>query len=336
MSIFGRLKDRMVWLPFAIATRIDEPFYTPMRRLANAYLLWRNPERVREMGTKNPDKTFYVIKEFSSTIGLAGWYDRVLGYVEHADHLGYCPVIDSTSTELHSGAPDGPDCGNWGLYFKSPCKVPLKDVYSSRRVVFATQMAVIYKRFSRSEIARRHELAKRVPFSEAVQSFIDERIGALFLNRPERMVGVYYRGTDYRKVPGWTPSGHATVPGIGDFCRVVREDLVRWGFGEDEDGTHVFFMTEEQEALDSFLGEFPRARYVKKERFSHFAFGVNLPLQKLEHTSTYENNRLYLLDIVALSKCDYIIGIPNGGILMALNLNGNACRDVHLLDTGRT
>ena len=46
------------------------------------------------------------------------------------------------------------------------------------------------------------------------------------------------------------------------------------------------------------------------------------------------NNFLYVLEIYALARCDYLIGGVNGGVLMALNLNGNRYKGVHVLNTG--
>ena len=42
----------------------------------------------------------------------------------------------------------------------------------------------------------------------------------------------------------------------------------------------------------------------------------------------------YLLDLYALSKCDYLVGPMNGGVQMALNWNGNRYSDVHIIDLG--
>ena len=41
-----------------------------------------------------------------------------------------------------------------------------------------------------------------------------------------------------------------------------------------------------------------------------------------------------MLEMYVLAKCDYLIGGVNGGVLMALNLNGNRYKGVHVLNTG--
>lgn len=44
---------------------VQEPFYSWLNAMANAVVLFRNPERKICCGTLNPDKTFYVIGNFS-------------------------------------------------------------------------------------------------------------------------------------------------------------------------------------------------------------------------------------------------------------------------------
>jgi len=70
------------------------------------------------------------------------------------------------------------------------------------------------------------------------------------------------------------------------------------------------------------------------DTYGRALFDKWLAYQRLPHTTPKENNFLYLLDIYALSKCQYLIGGVNGCVLMALNLNGNRYRDVDILNTG--
>lgn len=88
--------------------------------------------------------------------------------------------------------------------------------------------------------------------------------------------------------------------------------------------------------MDAIRAQFPAARFVEKERFANFRHGVGLSRQRLPHTSPFDNNRLYLLDLHILSRCDYLIGTVNAGLMTALNWNGNAYTGVHVLKTGVT
>ena len=123
------------------------------------------------------------------------------------------------------------------------------------------------------------------------------------------------------------------MPSVGDWCDAVEAEMARWGIDASRGG-NMFVVTEEQEALDAIRARFPAARFVEKERFANFRHGVSLPLQRLPGTPPFENNRLYLLDLAVLSRCDYLIGAMNSGMMMALNMNGNAYKGVRILDTG--
>lgn len=301
--------------------RVPEPFYGWLRSLGNWCVLLRHPEKVTHPGNLYPDKTFYVINNLSNQVGLAGWYDIVLGYLERAQKKRWEVVINPP-------APVQSDDGDWNAFFKQPTDIRLSDALQGKNVVFASVLAMIHKRYNPKEIARRHELSKWVPFSDEAETFV-----ALFANAKEPMVAVRFRGTDYRAGNGYCPAGHAKVPSVDLFCDRVEADLNKWGVPV-ESGKHVFVVTEEQEALDAIKKRFPECRYVEKERFSNFKPGQYLVHHRLPTMTPKENNFMYLLEISAMSKCDYLVGGINGGVLMALNLNGNRYKGVDMINTG--
>ncbi len=131
----------------------------------------------------------------------------------------------------------------------------------------------------------------------------------------------------------WRPTGHAVVPRYETFAAEMKRDFKKWGF-DAAAGERLFIVTEEQEALEYLCKLYPKAKFYAKPRFVKFRFGANLPSQTPDNISQRENNLLYLLDIYTLSRCGYLVGGINGGVLMALNLNGNRYRGVHVMDTG--
>ena len=308
---------------------VDEPLYTPLMSMANAWLRFRNSEHEVSLGPLNADKTFYVIRELPSSVGLAGWYDRVLGYMARAERKGWIPVILPPPQDDASR-----DVGDWYSYFTAPSPYSLEDVLKSKHVIFAVTQAVVYKRYNRREIEKRHRIGRLIPPRSEILAFLEARAREMLSEMPAgKRVGAYYRGTDYRKHGNWCPVGHAAVLDVSDWCDRLNEVLSRWGITSDG-GREIFIVTEEQEALDAIRERFPNVHFVQKERFSNFQFGTCLPQQRLPRTSAFENNRLYLLDLYILSQCDYLVGTINGGLLMALNWNGNAYKGVHVLDTG--
>ena len=322
------LKDRM----WHFLGTVQEPFYTWLNALANAWILFRHPERVTHPGTLYPDKTFYVIRDLPYSVGLAGWYDRVLGYVLRARKKGWIPIV------VHDGDHKVEDVksarGTWYTYFDAVSSFDPSDVGNFANVVEATMHGVIHKRYRRSVVEERHDVAVSCCLNAGTREFIETRLRTLLNSRKCGVqVGVYFRGTDYRKTENWCPIGHAAVPEYEVFCSEVERTLCQWGVPVAE-GQNLFVVTEEQGALEYLLAKYPKMLYVRKPRFKNFRFGVRIPDQTPEGVSHLENNRLYLLDIYALARCDYLIGGVNGGVLMALNINGNQYRGVHIIKTG--
>jgi len=305
---------------------VQEPYYGWLRWLGNVYSFFRCPERIEHPGLQEPDKIFYVIRDMPAYAGLGSWYDRVLGYLERAEKKGWTPIIVPQ-------LPAQEDSGDWDCYFSGIRSVSEERVSRFANVVNASTHAVIYKRYNRMNVRLRHRLGKAITLSQEAEAFVRPRLNEMFRGDGPNMVGVMFRGTDYRKQGDYCPVGHAKVPSVDEFCNRVEEDLRRWKLDHAK-GDCLFVVTEEQEALESIRKRFPNCLSVVKERFSNFKFDKWLAYQRLPHTTPKENNFLYLLDIYALSKCQYLIGGVNGCVLMALNLNGNRYRDVDILNTG--
>ena len=300
---------------------IQEPWYTWITALANALILLRTPERVTHPGTLHPDKTFYVIRDFPPSVGVAGWYDSVLGYISRAVRKGWIPVVDAPPPALADG-------GGWNDFFSVSSGYSLAEVMQSRNVVLAVRQSMIHKRYNRRSIETRHKMCEMVHPSDRLQSYLYEQLPLLLGDHAERIVAVRYRGTDYRYA-----IGHAKVPDIDLFCDMVAQDMLRWNLPVS-DGENILFVTEEQAAFESFRRRFPKCRFVEKERIKSFKKGLSICLQHLPTLSPLMNDFIYLLEIYAMSKCDYLIGGVNGGVLMALNLNGNRYKGVHVVNTG--
>lgn len=318
---------RWLWTKsFHFLATVKEPWYSWINAFANLILRLKRPEHVAHLGSDHPGKTFYVIRDLLPSVGVAGWYDRVLGYMLRADRKGWIPVVDPPP-------PAQADDGDWYAFFKSPSPYLPADIEHAANVVVATPQGMIHKRYSRKNVARRHPFCARVPLSEEAQRFVDSRLDPLFRDAPQDMVAIRFRGTDYRSKGDCCPTGHVKVPDVDFFCDRVVADLQEWGILVG-DGEHLFLVTEEQEAFEQIRKRFPKCRFVEKERYANFNFKSYLAYQRLPTLTPKENNFMYLLEICCLARCDYLIGGLNGGVLMALNLSGNRYKGVDVIETG--
>lgn len=297
--------------------------------------LIRKPEKVKSYGELNPNTTFYIITNLAG--GLASQYDSALGYIARAIKKGYVPVVDLSNSNNDCLRDESIKGNNtWEYYFKQPFegqlqrKYTLEEVYKSSKVIHCSSLHTIYKRVNKNNIKKRFLLSQYISMIEPRYNFIIQQYENLFSDINDDVIGVYYRGTDYKTVGTWRPTGHAKVPQIERFCDVLEKDIAKWKCHS------IFFMTEEQEALDYFLTRFPQTKYVKKQRFCKFTYGKTIAEQVPESTSRFQNNLLYLTDIFILSKCHYLVGTVNSGLLMAMNWNNNKYKDLDILELGIT
>ncbi len=313
--------------------RIQEPFYSWLMAAYNCILdITEHPE-TEHPGGEHTDQTFYVIRLDNQGIGLASFYDEVLGAMKYAERRNYVPVVTISDPECSLVDPQrGGDA--WEYYYAgietNGRLYSAKDAANAANVVFHDQrMITLYKRYSPKEIARRSVFCGRIRYNEETRAYLAEKEKDILRNTS--LIGVYYRGTDYKTRGEYVPVGHPKVMEIPNFWDMLIQ------YAKSVSCSNVFFVTEEQEALDYVLEHKSGLNilYIPKVRFSDFSFDASISSKTLPGVSRYENNLLYLLDLDMLSKCQYLFGPFNSGIQMALNLNGGRYKDVHIVDIGR-
>lgn len=316
-----------------LETRIQEPFYSCIINIYNDFLRRKKGTQRISNGNEYPDKVFYLIELDDIAIGLASFYDKVLGAVKYADKKNYIPVVNISNPK--SNVVDQDRGGNGWEYYFSGIETDgriysMKDIEKAENIVVANPSCItLYKRYSNKEISRRNKVSSRIRYEKNTNSFIQKMEEDLLNDK--KQIGVYYRGTDYRKKGNWTPVGHPKVLDISDFWKEVQH------FSENVQCKNIFLVTEEQEAVDYVLSNPAglNVRYVRKKRFSNFDYSDSISTMTLSGVSKYENNLLYLLDVDMLSKCDFLFGTLCSGVQMALNINGNHYEQVHIVDIGK-
>ena len=126
-----------------LMSRVNEPWYSWLVAVANARALVRNPEKPVDLGALNPERTLYVVNDLRKGVGLAGWVERVIGYILFARRRGWTPVVMMPSDEPRE------DLG-WYEYFNGVSAIDPSEVMNSRHVVFATTRHSTYARYNKS------------------------------------------------------------------------------------------------------------------------------------------------------------------------------------------
>lgn len=126
------------------------------------------------------------------------------------------------------------------------------------------------------------------------------------------------------------PKGHPVQPNVDEVCDCIRKYLNLYN-------RKVFLVTEDAEIKRKIMEEFPNKivliendivfnDYNKKDMLSN-SIKKN-DLNKIEVAKTY------LIKILLLSKCRYLIASKTNGSLMALIMNGGKYEDSYLFEKG--
>lgn len=313
------LKNKIIGIIFHKLSSINEPWYGRIVKGLNFLYTCCMRERCIVNKQSKEDSTIYYINLSREGVGIASNYDKVLGYLKGIEGKGMIPYVFIEDEDGHN---------MWTDYFVQ--SIDRNDVLTFKKIVWANnRLNTIYKRYNPKEIKLRNKLSEKVILNVETMNYIDNIIQEEQIDF-EGVLGAYYRGTDYKKVDKWNPIGHAVVPDIVTYWEELYSFCNKRGIRK------VFFVTEEQEALDYVINNKKnlKVNFIHKPRFKDFVYGDSVSNQLPEGVSLLDNNRLYLADIYILSRCDYLMGTLNSGLLMAMNWNGNKYIDLNILSYG--
>lgn len=287
-------------------------------------LFWRCD--VISYGPKNPDKTFYVIKDSLGCSGLGDMLKRALTKVAmiHEKPGNVIPVIDfSVKGDLNQFT-EGNGENAWTLYFKQICDVPLEEVYESKNVIISSHEGwdwfnpYLYEK--QCFMDWKHMFQKYLRIKDEVREYIEELFDKTIQNKDMKILGVVGRGTDCCSTRGGMPEPLETSL----FLEEVKKAMKRWNCAS------IFLATEDQKVYETFMDsdlhnkiqvvDQYRIDYSKKEN-------NNLLLSEIkirEHKNGYWDSLNYLGILYILSKCDSLISTCScGAVNCAMALKGD-------------
>lgn len=134
-------------------------------------------------------------------------------------------------------------------------------------------------------------------------------------------------------------SNHPLLPGVRETIEIIKTQLRDWKYDL------IFLSTIYEDSLQIFKEEFGDiVIYAERQRMKinekkPANFGMSekeLYEISLERRNANEEiTKMYLEEIVALSKCDYLIGGASSGMAAALTLNGGEYEDIYILEDVR-
>lgn len=289
-------------------------------------------QKKTSFGEKNKDKTIYIVKpDYQDSVeGLISLLYKQILYIDFAKKRGYIPFVDwkNHKTQYYDGKNNA-----WNFFFKQPSKLTESEIYQSKNVYLSGWTFKTINPDNLFESNVFHSTALRnmsgkmfrenLEFSEDVLSIVDQEAKELQI---EKCIGVYIRGTDYVKLK---LSGEYVQPSVDQMKRKIREF-------ENKYDAPIFLVTEDGEIFDELKNEF--GDLIKIASFDTFIRNYE-GKDVLSKSGVLEKNKKlrgqkYLVKMILLSKCRYLITSITQGSKFSYILNDGKYVDEYVFDLG--
>lgn len=134
-------------------------------------------------------------------------------------------------------------------------------------------------------------------------------------------------------------SHHPLLPGVKEIIEIIKKQLSSWEYD------YIFLSTMYANSLAQFREEFgDKVICIERKRTdSKDAAGTNFGMSEKEAYEAFRSNlpyytnlvKTYLKEIIALSRCDYLLGGGSSGMAAALVMNGGKYDDIYILEDAR-
>lgn len=289
-------------------------------------------QRKKSYGEKNDNKIVYVIKpDYQDGVeGLLSLILKQVLYIDYAKKKGYVPYVDwkNYKTQYYDGQNNV-----WKFFFKQPSNISENEVYLSKNVYLSgwTFININPLGLFESEIfydemilKKSHEaIINNLRFCDEVLTTVEKEARSLDI---DNCIGVYVRGTDYIKLK---PSGEYIQPDV----KLVKEQLINF---VNKYNAPIFLVTEDGEIYDSLVDEFGTSiRIVSYDSFIRNYDGKDVLSKSnvLDEDKKLRGQR-YLVKMILLSRCKYLISSITQGSKFSYALNGGRYIEKYIFDLG--
>ena len=253
------------------------------------------------------------------TAGLFAYYYLYLGCVHDYILNGYIPIIDLIShPNIFNGFNTSIAKNPWEVFFNQPFNYTLDNVKKSKNIKYVQcyygKKGPDFDIFINNNMREYwHNIANiYIPIKSEIIKEANYKYNLLF-NKSINILGVLIRGTDYIAKK---PHNHQIQPNpkivIKDIKKMDKKNQYNW----------LFLTTEDDLIRDKFIHEFgKKLKYIKSKKKINYdykkkellAFNKNIK-------GNLEYMKIYLINIIILSKCLDIITSKTGGSLVAFIL----------------
>lgn len=283
----------------------------------------------------NEKTIYYLIRRTPPGSGFFSNFHLTLTHLDYALENGYKPLIDyGNYSNYIYGKKSNKDFRNyWDDYFLQPnneqfINIKKKFPYILSQENLHTKPGITIQNTESLEFLKNEKLILKYNnlFTEniyfknnVVQNF--ESIHADIFGNKKNILGASIRGTDYvdKRYPN-----HYKQPSLEEFINKIDTLKDKWNV------EHIFLSTEDEKyrsELQKYYGK--QIFYLDRTIYDQ----LSIPMH--EGKKNYESYLLYVCEIFLLSKCDFLVGAPNGGFSAAVIFNGNKYKKKYIFNLGK-
>ena len=257
-----------------------------------------------------------MIRKNISTSGLMEYYYYGIGCVFEQIKKGFIPIMDlSSHPNVFNGYINNSKINPWEIFFNQPFGYSLKNIIKKAKYI-----SYVYCRISRPapnfNVMSNPNLAKYwkniankyIPIKEEFYNEANFKYKYLFKGT-NNVLGILIRGTDYIAN---RPAGHPKQPTPEMVFRDLEEMNLKYKY-------NYFFLTTEDDLIrKKFISKYKdKLKYIKSK------INLNYNYKKKQFLALNNNlkgniiyMKIYLINIIILSKCLDIITSKTGGSLV--------------------
>ena len=288
---------------------------------------WKEREHTLHPGSRNPEKTYFVIRPSGKVEGLLSLYSVATFEAWKAQKRGFIPYIDYENypTQYKENKLIHGTKNAWEYYFNQPFSNCASDILQAKNVIL-----------SGWHIKKNTQIKRNIFWQQPFRSFCQENFGIqpyimnIVRDKKEKLkvddqvLAVFLRGTDYVRLK---PKGHARQPSPEVVIEKAEEFLKKYRLNR------IFLVTEDRSIYKKFQEHFGNIVFTSDDHFVEKYDGKDYVADSLQEPP-YERGLNYLIRILLMMECQYLVSSIASGSIFALNMKREDYKASYIFDLG--
>lgn len=309
----------------------DSEILHKMQKINQILFHWKARMHMTHPGDEEPEKIYYVIRPASKAEGLLSLYfNNGIREIQWGENHGYIPYIDydAEDCQYHVERANNGTRNAWEYYFEQPTAITWNDLKRKKNVLLSGWKNSDDVCMKLSPELVQSDSVKEICQSEcAVQPYVLDMAESIAEERMIRgkTLGVFLRGTDYVALQ---PKGHYRQPTVEQVMKKVDEFCTKY------DIQKILVVTEDFEIFQKFKNKYGEMAFSSDDDFIK-NYSATDYVENSFQNDPYERGLKYLIRLLLLTKCDYLVSSITNGSIFVLAEKQDTYKDQYLFDLGR-